>query len=469
MPGFHSPGNCYTTIQCFVTYEVAALRRDVIAEKGNDRTPKAFLTYGMVQGHYRDHAQAISLYGLKPTIRGDAEYASKVFPNFASLYNLAVLNAPGDPNESKAGEMYKELTDSMTIIANLHRTRSNDNSESSGEGEDESPPSGESDTATKSKKKIDPLKEGISDAMKNKQKFDPCQRQKNHIGPAATRSALTLLVQSHYSKLCQSVFNNKYEYRGVEADRVLTHDRYIGGLSGSSLKRITAIPFEFFGTAKGMHSMHRKEGTLEPRTVADICMLVFGENFRESLDENKKNEYRRLQRGLVRTCRPTYNEGDEENEDYTLDLEDRQVITYEDEEDGSPKTAKKMTPRQKGIQTAMQVLVMVKSLVNDDEQVPHRLKKFVENDQYTEAVQALNTMNRGATRGDDDDDDDDIVSLSDINFTPELSKHKRNYEKIMNTANKRLEDSEDEEMDTTKKRLKYSEESAKKRRKSGNK
>ena len=152
-----------------------------------------------------------------------------------------------------------------------------------------------------------------------------------------------------------------------------------------------------------------------------------------------------------------------------MDLEDRQIITYEDEEDGSPKTAKKMTPRQKGIQTAMQVLVMVKSLVNDDEQVPHRLKKFVENDQYTEAVQALNTMNRGATRGDDDDDDDDIVSLSDIKFTPELKKHKRNYEKIMKTANKTLEDSEDEEMDTTKKRLKYSEESAKKRRKSGNK
>ena len=161
----------------------------------------------------------------------------------------------------------------------------------------------------------------------------------------------------------------------------------------------------------------------------------------ESLSENRDGG-----RGYAR-CQPLHIESDGENDDYILDIEVPPKITYDDEEVHSPTTKKKMTSRQVGIQSAMQLLALLKDLVVTlDEQVPQRLKLFIKNEQYTEAMKALTTMNQGETKGDGDneDDDDDSGSERDILLTPQMRKQKRKYEEDIATANK-LEYSDDNE------------------------
>ena len=152
----------------------------------------------------------------------------------------------------------------------------------------------------------------------------------------------------------------------------------------------------------------------------------------ESLSENRDGGW-----GYA-GCQPLHIEGDGENDDYILNVEEvPPKITHDDEEVHSPTTNKKMTSWQVGIQSAMQLLALLKDLVVTlDEQVPQRLKLFIKNEQYTEAMKALTTMNQGETKGggDNEDGDDDSGSERDILLTPQMRKQKQKCEEDIATA-----------------------------------
>lgn len=239
-------------MQNFVQLEVPGMKSDAAEGKGKERSHVGFLTWGMIQGHFRDCANVFSIYGFKPVPRIDAgDFEQKVYSQYAEMYKL-VVESPDADNEKQAGDIWKKWINATYLNGHLYEDPDEDDDE-------------------------DGTTTGMSIQRKDLQKFYASQRQIYNIKPQCKPSSMALLLQLHYAKLLERVLNVKPDDRGMEPDKLLTKSPLMCIVSGAAVGKRDANPK--FAGGNSLSQMDRNEGVYEPRSFLSTSLVVFRRNY----------------------------------------------------------------------------------------------------------------------------------------------------------------------------------------------
>ena len=375
-------------MQNFLQLEVPGMKRDA-AQGGNERTHVGFLTWGMWQGHLRDCAKVFSIYGFKPVPRLDGDdFAKKVYSQYAEMYTM-VVESPEMENAKRPDAIWKKWINATYLNSQLW------------EGADDND-DGEEPTT------------GQSVQRKDLQKFTPSQGKKYNIAPQCHPSSIALLMQMHIAKLCESVLNVMPEERGHAKDRQLIKSHLEKYLSGAGVGKRDSNPK--FTNGYSLSCMDRHEGSFQPRSLLDTCLVVFGRNYRESLSDAQRAVYNIKQKNWYLTLADLPHQNENSRSDYTLNVEG--VSLTGDDEESSPKlnTAKK---NKQMLKTAIEAVQFLERIINTDPEVGKRLKNEVNKQGFKDNLKEMTEFvqekkKRGDNVGTIDEESqskDDVTSL----------------------------------------------------------
>lgn len=306
---YNSIAAMYVKVQHFAHLEVSAMRRfaqvflDENSDKPNnlDKTPLSSLIYLDTVGLYNEIVTIVSLYGFSPKIDTTWNHHSKVYNQFATIVSGMNTN-----NNDK--KLWEKVKDSLVF------------------------------------------KYG-DEKLVVKQKYELVHGEVRNLTKGSDRnilrSQLSLLITCASAKYMESVYNrdnmpNPHDTIDEYTPPSITAFIYKGTGSGSIKRRDKAIHW-LDKNHKGMMVgfVHITDRNREFFKFSDIARIVFGVNFRKSLNEKDVNCERDGINYVRKKAYPTPRLDSDDMDSWKLDVVGRVAEKEDNEGDTNEHTAKK--------------------------------------------------------------------------------------------------------------------------------
>ena len=332
-----------------------------VKKTDRDQTAKGFYTWALQQGQYRDCAEVFIIYGFTPQIRfRTPEFNQKVFKQYDRLYKRTVAKDTGlDSNDGERHELWGKIVNSCNINMTLYK-----NEDDMDESEDDSP-----------RAKADK-------GVKELQKFDPSTTAKSNVH-VPRPAAAPLLLQCLYAKLCESYYNVLPKKRSRHP---LLQAQFVGTTTASSKLREKNIVMEGHVGRYRLWLMNRYPGNNEPHTFGDVCYVVFGDNFRASLDDSMKEKHYAEQRSWFQAFMSTRAEY---KNDYVLDVRGDKCVN---ESGDSP--VKAGVRKTELLKEAVNYLQYLTTLIKNGDSADERLQAEVRGKGFSKLMGELTEVTR---------------------------------------------------------------------------